>query len=477
MKKTEDMKNAKKRCAKGTRRNKKTGDCIKTNPKTPSIPSTAIPTVIPSTPLTPMAIQTNRKSPPKPVDVPKHIREYFSDRHEKLAKVLEKTCSTRPDKCVAVGSYSELIKHYFNGFTDFSLIGEPTTIASSNNGIILRIPYKKHGYSADCIMKLPVNQFADNLYYEYYVGKYFINRLATRFPCFLETYDIYFTTDKPKPSANFVRGLNRFRGTWNESCAFPTHLALLIQYFPSNMFMSFMRMYKDHTLLFMNSLCSYLYQIYFVLSVLGDTYTHYDLHAENACLYQPYTDPNCYIEMHYHLKNDRIISFPTRQIVKIIDYGRNYFNNGGTNSKEILESVCLAKSCKPECGKYQGYAMIRGTIREKNRPEVYHIHPNMPNTSHDLRLAKTFQPILDKVGFGVNIVYQTQYGTPEKTCDHGIGHYTKTVHNVMDMRLALERTHPKWKIEYGKPNVKAAEMHIYEDGRDYQYIVLDPNAK
>jgi hypothetical protein len=42
--------------------------------------------------------------------------------------------------------------------------------------------------------------------------------------------------------------------------------------------------------------------------------------------------------MRYH-RNGKIFKFKSEYIVKIIDYGRNYFNNGTTNTKEIIEIV------------------------------------------------------------------------------------------------------------------------------------------
>ena len=38
---------------------------------------------------------------------------------------------------------------------------------------------------------VPENNDADNLFYEYFVGKYFINNFINRFPCFLETYELF----------------------------------------------------------------------------------------------------------------------------------------------------------------------------------------------------------------------------------------------------------------------------------------------
>jgi hypothetical protein len=64
------------------------------------------------------------------------------------------------------------------------------------------------------------------------------------------------------------------------------------------------------------------------LTVLGKTYTHYDLHEENVLVYKPFKGEK-YIDMIYHTK-DGIFSYSTEYVAKLIDYGRNYFNSNAS---------------------------------------------------------------------------------------------------------------------------------------------------
>jgi hypothetical protein len=59
--------------------------------------------------------------------------------------------------------------------------------------------------------------------------------------------------------------------------------------------------------------------------------------------------------MRYHTAKNQIIEFKSEYIVKIIDYGRNYFNNSLLNSNSFLSLVCNTKECDPDCGSKYGY--------------------------------------------------------------------------------------------------------------------------
>ena len=106
-------------------------------------------------------------------------------------------------------------------------------------------------------------------------------------------------------------------------------------------------------------------QLYFPLCALGPMYTHYDLHNSNVFLYKPYTGKE-YILMRYHDIDYRgneigLYEFPSEYIVKIIDYGRNYFNNRNIDTNKILKNyVCPAPQCEPSCGETKGYSVIQG---------------------------------------------------------------------------------------------------------------------
>ena len=94
-----------------------------------------------------------------------------------------------------------------------------------------------------------------------------------------------------------------------------------------------------------NELIYVLFQVYAPLALLHDKFTHYDLHTGNILLYEPVK--GCYVEYHYYIKGT-VISFKSKYIVKIIDYGRCFFNDDANatfsgDSKKIYEKVCLEK--------------------------------------------------------------------------------------------------------------------------------------
>lgn len=100
--------------------------------------------------------------------------------------------------CIAFGKSTDEINRFFKGFTDFSYALSPIVkIGSpSANGFVKEIAYKKEDYRADAILKSSQSPDADNLVYEYLVGIKYVNRIMKRFPCFLETYGLYFYQDE-----------------------------------------------------------------------------------------------------------------------------------------------------------------------------------------------------------------------------------------------------------------------------------------
>ena len=206
------------------------------------------------------------------------------------------------------------------------------------------------------------------------------------------------------------------------------------------------------------------YQLYFGLCLLGKNYTHYDLHADNVFLYKPFDGNQC-ILMRYH-RDGNIFEFKSEYIVKIIDYGRNYFNNGTTNTKEIVENyICPSPECNPNCGEDVGYEYIKGSTNDPNY-DFYWINPVEPNMSHDLRAVSIY-----KLYFNCSFNYAEDFGTPEDMTGDN-----KHVTNIFNFRDWLETQIPAFNTDknykkYGSWKV-AATMDIYDNGRDYDFVVL-----
>ena len=439
------------------------------------------------------------------------VRRLIQDRENNQGKMLNVACRN-PDNCLALGVYGSYIKRYFDNFRNLSLVNNANMkrIGSiSQNGFIIEIPFTKNGFTAYNVLKCSSRRSSDNLFYEYYVGKFFINLYIDIFPCFVETYDSYTFNDemswaklKNLKSTNNVdltnmitlkpvsekRIINRFHpdvedmNMFGLSCTENKLICVLIQHFDN--FRSVSDEYNKNYNNIIYEILNIMYQVYFPLTILKNVYTHYDLHANNVFLYKPYEGKK-YIQMRYNLRSGSVIEFPSEYIVKIIDYGRNYFDNKLTNTKKILKDyVCNNKLCNPDCGANVGYDVIQGT---EYNPNAYFnwIFPNQKNISHDLRFAVFLYDYLKQTTSINTFVYDNReiknpqlniYGTPEK-----LGGDAQNIFNIGNLRDAIEARINSWNNDkinkkYNSTWQKVAIMNIYEDQRPYTYEVLPDTA-
>ena len=357
---------------------------------------------------------------------------------KKLSQMLQNLCGDA-GSCLAFGQYIGPTKKLFDGFVPFTYATETMRRMGtpSNNGFVYGITYERHGFHAETIMKCSkepekgeVLGHIDNLYYEYLVGMMFINDYNLRLPCFLETYGAFMLPSKTvnelakKPTYPVATVAKQmvplktfdFQEQLRRSCKEQYTMTLLIQHIRISM--SFHGLFKQHLRdpAFVNHvLPSLLFQVYGPLAALGNRFTHYDLHAENVLIYD--VGPHKYVRLNYMYPHGRQVSFCTRYIAKIIDYGRSYFYvDEKFNSKKVLKDVC--KACKG-CGENVGYLWLN---QEKDDKDAYYISSAYPNVSHDLRLLKYVTDKLRKEGpdgllKGANVLYldKDQYGTPENT--------------------------------------------------------------
>jgi hypothetical protein len=198
--------------------------------------------------------------------------------------------------------------------------------------------------------------------------------------------------------------------------------------------------------------------------MLSNEFTHYDLHSNNVLLYKPVDGK--YIQYHYHLSDGTIVSFKSRYIAKLIDYGRSYVNGSMVDHKQI----CRIKECKPNCGYNKGYSWMSPSSN------AYFINSSVSSKSHDLRLLNLvkhtidisvqLKSVLDKV------VYNNEYGTPSNLT---IG-YPNRINNVMDAERLL-RDMVLDPAEIGKNTVyhdasftKLGDLHVRGLLREMEYI-------
>jgi hypothetical protein len=432
------------------------------------------------------------------------VSKNIENRDENYSKMLQIACKN-PDNCLALGEYGVGIKRFFDDFRNLNYIdtsslkniGNP-----SSNGFIIEMPFKKHNFKAFTALKCSASKESDNLFYEYYVGKFFINTYLKKLPCFVETYDLYefnsiqnynyikksVSNDIPYSFRPKLANLDikskltridvdesNIDNLLKESCIKNKFLCILIQHF--DRFHALSEAYHKNTL--GTDLYNLWYQIYFSLSYLNKdgnfNYTHYDLHASNVFLYKPFDGNKC-IQMTYHKINGKTYSFKSEYIVKIIDYGRNYFNNGKTNTAEIVDKMCNITECNPDCGSEVGYNIIKG----QRNPSAYSydwVNPIVPNVSHDLRAVEPWKQIFQyeskpKVH---SFVYRNRWGTEQALANDKINN-KYVITNIFNLRDALEDIiEPRTNINnntYDSTWKVVATMDIYEDGRDYEFNVL-----
>jgi hypothetical protein len=376
--------------------------------------------------------------------------------------------------CLAFGTEAKRIKSLFRNFQGLSFIRPPIKRIGtpSANGFVHEIHYKRQGYDAYTVLKSSARSDGDNLYYEYLIGKA-INEVVYILPQFVETYGIYSYRNKKAwhhaKSTNMITTNSLFEGLQNLEEAFPNdndkiktscenskNIAVMIQHLKDVKTLG--DSLKD--IVFLNEELVYiLFQVYAALSVMDNTFTHYDLHLGNVLLYQPVK--NSYIHYHYHLTDGKTVSFYSSYMAKIIDYGRSYLSG---SSKNIFKKVC--KVCGPECGYFSGYHWLSNN---KTNPLEHYIASSHNNISHDLRLLNSINKSMPK-GIPISleklikkVVYEGDYGTPEKRAS-GL---PKHIHNVNDAFIELRKYVEDEDTQFlnddtflGKPN-KLGDLHIY----------------
>lgn len=390
----------------------------------------------------------------------------------KFAQLLGKLCSSDSGSCITFGKYVKPLKKLFHDFAFFEYaFPQIRPIGSvSANGFVYEITYEHHGIRAHTILKcsvppVKVGGAVDGLYYEYLVGHCFVNQANLKFPCFLETYGAYnidssvvqtmanLSKDKTNrfPIDRLVNPLNvkrfatyhtvrDFAKQIRTSCKKQFNIGILIQHISASYSMKshFDLRYQDKNYYYLE-LPQLLFQVYAPLSVLGITFTHYDLHRDNVLLYN--LGAKKYIQMNY-IYPDVTVSFKTHLISKIIDYGRSYFHVDDTlNSKVIYKKVCKVcidqKDPENTCGIDNGY----GWLNADSPDESYYIVSSKPNLSHDLRLMNEFKLDPNRLNIPCrmtdifkNLEYEARYGTPERfdaPDERGI------IYNIIDATIQL----------------------------------------
>ena len=356
------------------------------------------------------------------------IKRFFRNTtFKRRAAFLNRICQDS-NLCIALGKENRKIKAFFNDFQGLEFIHSQIQRVGtpSSNGFIHRIHYNRNQYDAYAIIKSSSSTTSDNLAYEYLVGK-FLNQFQNRFPLFVETYALYSYVDefawnhfkntrqisKKTVFRNIqliTNGNNILDEQIENTCIHSKHLAVLIQDIknPHNLDYEL----RDVSFV-LNELIYILFHVYSILHTLRDSYTHYDLHHENVLIYT--LNPDEHIEYIYHVSDTETVQFKSKNMVKIIDYGRSFF----PAAEEYYEKICKTKSCKPKCGDNFGYNFLNKHGALGNQ---HYIWSKKRNQSHDLRLLTMISNIflhnnasIDTLFSFLNkVIYQTDFGTIEQ---------------------------------------------------------------
>jgi len=359
----------------------------------------------------------------KKIDQNRTKRSYEIFKNRKPLEYLNKICLDS-GLCIAFGIETRRIHRFFSGFNTFEYVDSMKKIGSeSMNGDVFQLNYEKEGYIANAVLKItkPTNNntldIPDNLVYEYMVGK-FINNKNIIYPCFLETYEVYDATNiiiKNKEdlkqmisSVEEYKINNNYQSPKENTELFPVLLkhvcdnnpsiALLVQHISEAK--TLFDYIQNNSNFIEDELLCILFQIYMALSELKNNFTHYDLHLENILLYEPVK--NHYILFNYYINGEHI-SFKSRYIAKIIDYGRCFFKDKNVSSKDIYDYICKLKNC--DCGKNIGFIWL------SDIPRYGMINScQQKNISHDLRLLNTLKTlVVDEMDI-IEIIDMVLYG-------------------------------------------------------------------
>ena len=311
---------------------------------------------------------------------------------------------------------------------------------NSVNGFIRKLAYNKNGTDYPIVLKSSADIGSDNLIYEFLVGQC-INIFANYYPCFSKTYLAGFYSDEQIYNAfknlnvksKMPKGVSLYdyitipnqtdlEQLIKEGCFKSKFACIFTQYIPiSKNFYKYIQKYSkptsQHIEVFQPKFVNKLYALiiglhmtYRLLSSLANYFTHYDLHTENVVLVK--LPKGTYITINYHTPSKEIISYKTKYIPIIIDYGHSFvncqkMNSSVNNSHKIMKTVCKydidnpdkkQRVCLSDCGNYTGFSYTKSydekTDTFKTRGS-YYINPTGRNMTHDLRLLDIISQWVD----------------------------------------------------------------------------------
>lgn len=392
-------------------------------------------------------------------------------------KFLKKIC---PDShiCIAFGNDTNKINNYFDEFNNFNMLyGDIIPIGNeSKNGFLKMLTFEKNGYFSNVVLKSNKKRNSDNLVYEGLVG-FFLNKKGKIFPCFLETYGIYeyaqdlynFISDNQTTSIphEYITNENLIKVKINadnfklNACDDSLTKTVMIQHLKNSITLDNILNDNKNINFINHELLYVLFQIYIPLSKLSNKFTHYDLHEYNILFYEP--AKLSYINYHYHFSKELVITFKSKYIVKIIDYGRSYFANNNTT---LGNSYNIYKTVRTKC---EGESKNYGFYEKKSNNLI----PYQKNESYDLKLLINIKDIIEDADDDFNLFltdffnkmpddYENENltsGLPSKI--NNVNDASRELQDLMQ-NLMMQAQHDKY-YEDMKCVTKFGDLHIFMD--------------
>jgi hypothetical protein len=386
------------------------------------------------------------------------------------------------------------IKTHFEYFRNFDLLQSVEDIGVvSSNGALYKLNFEKDNIKITSLLKTSKTSHSDNLYYEYIVGTFFINRMCNIFPCFIETYDLMLKNNDDvnmrevnkykhyikllmlsKNKDNFTEKMLEFV---KYSCVTSSRLVIMTQYLEKYILFS---EFIINLYLSTSTVQQILFQIYGPLFSICQHFTHYDLHGANVLLSE--LPINTFIKMKYIFKVSEV-EFKSGHIVKIIDYGRSYFKlDENINSTKISEVVLDTRVCHKSkiYPRGVGYEYVKCLEPEKN----FFVCSKKRNVSHDLKLLAHFANNTNVHreirSISRRLHYSDNYGTKEINDEFNIGlEEQMKIYNVSKMvdYLLSEMITPNFRIsndnEYrGMTCIGNLSVYLDESGREMEFLPI-----
>jgi hypothetical protein len=327
-------------------------------------------------------------------------------------------------KCSALVVCPTALDKTYNYFKRFRLkykIAEEV-LSEGANGKAVLLTFQRKQYTAQAVMKIlnkdRGGKERDNLFREVMVGIAINEGMSKLFPCFIRTFGAYKAVQEgPSVQGVHLKAVHHTPDI-REACSTAGEQAILIEYVKGDT-LSKLTKSGDHS-----DVLQLLFQMYYALSMLGDEFTHYDLHLKNVLVYRAHPEKCLAFEYKLPSVNDgpqETVRFECNYVAKIIDYGRAYVKSVAPEVAKLeTEPECLGKCMKDRPGDLCG-------LKYFDKPGS--IHNKRANISQDLRPLRSAAERMPDWDNSVKVVFEGEFVTSEV---RESGLHNRRINNVHD---------------------------------------------